>query len=145
MSVLAVDTDICPACLAELPAGYLFDHVAIDRAAGGDRALFARMQEAERREVVTTTLARGAGLHNLAQTLNWPYTHLQALLPDSHPESRQSQQADAEQLIRQLWEQGLQDTTISARTGLNPSKVGRIRKRLGLGTLPRRPWKPVTA
>ena len=129
--------DICPACLIELPAGYPFDHVAIDRAAGGDRALFVDMPSDLRREVVITALARGSSLYDLMQILNWPYSSLQSVLPDSHPESTQSQDIRSEQLIRQLWERGLQDVTISARTGLNPSKVGRIRKRLGLETLPR--------
>lgn len=127
--------DICPMCLVELPDGYPFDHVAIDRALAGDRDLFASMDADARREVVVTGLARGASLLDLVETLSWAYNTLQALLPDEHPESVASATARNERLIRELWEQALPDVTISARTGLNPSKIGRIRKRLGLATL----------
>lgn len=140
MTTLTLDVDICPACLTELPAGYPYDHVAIDRAGRGDRNLFTTMPTAERREVVIAALARGVRLTDLARTLNWTYTSLQSLLPDDHPESTRSHAERADRQVRELWEQGLQDVTIAARTGLNPSTVGRVRKRLGLRTLPRRRW-----
>jgi len=125
---------ICPACLSELPDDYPYDHVAIDRAVAGDRPLFVAMSTEERSEVVSTGLSRGATLLDLVNLLSWPFGQLQAVLPDEHPESTASRNARVEQQVRQLWAQGLRDVTISARTGLNPSKVGRVRKRLGLAT-----------
>lgn len=138
---------LCPACLTELPASYPYDHVAIDRAAGGDRTAFAAMSAGEKREVVVTGLAHGAALLDLSILLSWPYNRLQEVLPDGHPASRASQVAEVERLIRDLWEQNLLDVTIAARTGLNPSKIGRIRKRLGLPTRTKRSahWKSVPA
>lgn len=122
MTDLLIDTDICPACLVELPADYPFDHVAIDRAIAGDRAVFRALPEDEQREAVVTALARGTSLRDLAESLNLLIPHLQALLPDEHPESAASESARTERLIRELWAQGLQDVTIAARTGLNPQQ-----------------------
>jgi hypothetical protein len=129
--------DICPACLAQLAEDYPFDHVAVDRGVAGDRSVFAAMAGPERLEVVVTALSRGVTLLDLADRLAWPYHHLQEMLPPEHPESVESATATAEKIIRELWEQKLADVTISARTGYNPSKIGRIRKRLGLPTWPK--------
>lgn len=141
------DIVLCPACLTELSPDYALDHVAVDRALAGDRALFVALDRSHRSEVVVTGLARGITLLDLTKRLSWPYNQLQALLPDGHPESPVSQRIQVERLIRDLWEQDLLDVTIAARTGLNPSKIGRIRKRLGLPPRSKRSahWKAVPA
>jgi hypothetical protein len=131
------DIYLCPCCLAELPGDYRFDHVAIDRAVHGDHPLFAAMGTDERCEVVLTALARGTGLLELSMLFSWPVANLQGLLPDGHPLSRATEQARLEQVIREMWARGATDVVISVRTGWNPSKIGRIRRRLGLATLTR--------
>lgn len=137
--------ELCPSCLNELPAGYPYDHVAIDRALRGDRTTFAAMSTAERAETVITGLARGIDLGRLAHLLTWPYFVLQALLPDDHPNSHAAERARNEQAVRDLWAQNLPDVTIAARTGLNPSVVGRTRKRLGLPSVAGRGFRKVVA
>jgi hypothetical protein len=136
-AAMSEDPYLCPSCLAELPGDYPFDHVAIDRAVHGDRSLFAAMGTGERCEVILTALVRGTGLLELSTLLNWPIANLQELLPDGHPLSRAAEQSQLENVIRAMWARGATDVVISARTGWNPSKIGRIRKRLGLATLTR--------
>jgi hypothetical protein len=129
------DLDLCPSCLTELPVGYAFDHVAIDRVlAGAARDLFAAMTADERREVVLAGLSRGMTLMSLRDLLSWGYQHLQALLPDEHPDSKRSADARLERRIRQLWSQGITDAVIATELGCEPSKIGRFRRRMGLPT-----------
>ena len=128
------DADICPACLTLLPDGYQFDHVAVDRAISGDRTIFAAMTEPEKVDVVVTALSRGFTVSRLAKTLSWPYVRIQQLVPAGHPCSIAEKTARDEQKIRELWEKGLRDVDISAATGINPTQIGRTRKKLGLAT-----------
>jgi hypothetical protein len=128
-------TDLCPACLAELPADYPFDHVLIDRALSSQPHLFRTMSHSERTEVVLTGLARGRSLNGLAVGLSWPFAHIQALLPDEHPQSAKSQREALEKRVAELWSQGQSDSTIALRTGKNAAVIGRVRKDLGLASL----------
>jgi hypothetical protein len=127
---------VCPACLMQLPDGYPYDHVAIDRVLSGDRILFAAMSRAEKQQVVITGLARRRSLRDLTDQLTWPYAALQTLLPDEHPQSKAAESTRVEAQITELWHRRLSDVEICIRTGLNPGKIGRIRKRLGLPTVP---------
>lgn len=126
--------DLCPGCLIELADDYAFDHVAIDRVLAGDRDLFKAMKTAERLEVLLTAFTRGLTIKTLAEAIEWPYAWLQGLLPAEHPQSRESYLADAEQQIRDLYGRGQSDATIAAKTGINPTQIGRLRKKLGLPT-----------
>lgn len=122
-------TYLCPACLTELPDDYPFDHVAFDRALRGDRDLFAAMDTTTRGEVVATGLARGLTLMHISRALNWPYNRLEELLAGDPGGERARQ----EELIRQLWEQDLNDTAIAERIApLTASSVQKIRCRMGL-------------
>jgi hypothetical protein len=124
--------ELCAACLTELPAGYPYDHVAIDLALTGRRDLFKAMTAGERREVVLTGLARGLTLNIITTRLNWTYGRIQELLPADHPLSVTRQQPDLEQAIRELWAADLKDIEISLRIGQHVSVVGKVRKRLCL-------------
>jgi hypothetical protein len=42
--------------------------------------------------------------------------------------------ADLELMIREMWERGVPDIVIAVNAGCNPSKIGRIRAKLGLPT-----------
>jgi hypothetical protein len=140
--------DICPSCLTELPDGYPFDHVRIDKALGPITGpdLFRAMSKAERREVVLTALRRGVTMRALAERLNFRRDYVQGLLPDEHPESRMSNQVRLEEQIRTMWSKGDSDQVIALLTDWEPSKIGRTRQRLGLPTK-RKPadWKATWA
>jgi hypothetical protein len=138
-------TMLCPACLAELPADYPFDHVVIDRALTSQPERLATMRRQERREVLLTGLARGMTITALTRHFGWSTRQLRALLPADHFESevnaRKRHDAEREQLeatIRSLWEQRLPDTDIALRTGRTVYVVADVRRRLGLATLPSR-------
>lgn len=133
---------LCPACLTGMPADYPHDHVEIDRAAAGDRDLFARMDLGRRRETVIVALARGASLHDLSSRLRWPYPALRGYLPDEHPQSAVSEAAAVEPLVLAMWQKGRSDIAIAARVGCDPRNVGKIRQALGLPTLPSRRVRP---
>lgn len=61
--------ELCPTCLIELPAGYPFDHAAIDQALNCHpdwaRARFRALTLDDRGELVRIALARGAKLNAL--------------------------------------------------------------------------------
>lgn len=124
--------DLCAACLTELPAGYPYDHVAIDLALTGRRDLFEAMDAGERREVVLTGLGRKVSLWEISRRLDWPYGHLQELLPEDHPLSATRRQACLERQIREMWADDLKDVEIALRLGQHASVIGRVRKRLCL-------------
>lgn len=60
-------TELCPACLTELPADYPYDHVAIDQALAGRRIKLAN--DAERGEAVRIGVAHGMTLNQVALRL----------------------------------------------------------------------------
>jgi hypothetical protein len=132
------DLNICPACLMELPAGYRYDHVRIDRVLGGDRALWLAMRQPERREAVLTGIGRRVYPQRLAELLDISYHHVQGVLPDEHPQSRASFVAAAEEKVVRLWMAGATYSEISAASGLDPRTVTKVRHARGLPDRPRR-------
>jgi hypothetical protein len=119
--------DLCPACLAELPAGYDGDHVRIDRAIGGDIGLFRSMPVAEQAEVITTAISRGHTWHGLSQRFLIGAERLRAIA--GYPAD------DFDQQVRSLYDQGLSDITIAARLGVTPARIFKSRTRQKLPSL----------
>lgn len=133
------DPNLCPACLAELPEDYPYDHVRIDRALGGDLRLWSRMSRAERCEVVLTGIERRLDPRGLAEVLGLQYSYVQDVLPAEHPQSRESFLAQVEPQVAQMWADGATYVDITLATGLNERSVTRIRRSLNLPDRPRRP------
>jgi hypothetical protein len=132
---------LCPACLAELPDDYPYDHVVIDRVLTTQPELLSGMTRRERREVVVTGLTRGMSISALSVRLNRAVKYLRELLPADHPESaisnrnrRAAERAHLDVTVRDLWDKGLPDTDIALRTGTSVYVVGDTRRRLGLAT-----------
>jgi hypothetical protein len=125
---------MCPGCLAEIPVGYPYDHVGIDRVLSGDRALFDRMGVDEQAEAVAAGLARGMTLRDLATLLRASYLAIRALLPSEHPQSEASYLANLRRVVAEMYGRGQSDATIGAYLDINPTQVGRMRRELGLVT-----------
>lgn len=135
------DITLCPVCLTELPPGYDFDHVAIDRALDSDPDLLNAMDPAEQCEVVLTGLARGLTVTGIARRFGWSTGRVRALLPDEHPEStagarkrRAAQRRQLDQLVHDLAAQGLPDTEIALRTERSVYVITDTRRRLNLAS-----------
>lgn len=119
---------LCPLCLAELPADYPYDHVAVDLALAGNRAAWRGMLPDERAETVRTGIRRGRTPAQLATVLPISAQHITVLAGDAWT----GPTADQEQQVRDLWTQRCSDSAIAMRLGLSTGGVSKIRARLGL-------------
>lgn len=119
--------DLCPQCLTELPDGYPYDHVAIDRALNGQASLFRRMSTSEQAEVVRTGRTRRIGYTDMARLFMQPADRLRQLVGDTGPH-----RADFDAKVRALYNQVLPDGTIAVQLGVSYEKVRRSRQRQGL-------------
>lgn len=76
-------TSMCPACLADLPAGYPYDHVAIDEALGCHpdwaRPLYRALTVDERGELVRVALSRGFTINALTRRFGQSCARLRQL------------------------------------------------------------------
>jgi DNA-binding CsgD family transcriptional regulator len=122
---------LCPACLETLPAGYEFDHVAVDLALDDRPELFAGMSHDERAEVVRTGLARGLNATQMSRRFHTSVAQIHALLPEQDRPSLDDKQELLAQ-IRQLWEQDLTDSEIGLRLSKAPGTVNKLRARMKL-------------
>ena len=132
-------TTLCPACLADLPDDYAFDHVAIDRALTSQPELIDVMARPEQREVVVVGFTRGMTITCLTRHFRWTSTRIRNLLPVEHPESaanarrrQATERAALDATVRTLWDQGTPDTDIALRTGRSVYVIAGSRRRLGL-------------
>lgn len=123
--------DLCPRCLAELPAGYPYDHVAIDQALAGNRKVFSAMDDDERREVIQYARRTGMTDFAISARLHRSLASIRAIASDTPP-ARQPTKGVHDADIRELWTRGLSDRAIAARLGLGVSNVRRTRTRLQL-------------
>jgi hypothetical protein len=120
--------DLCPGCLAELPADYPFDHVRIDRALAGGRAMFRSMEADEQREVIRTGRERGLSDSAMARAFGLSHTGIHTLMGDER-------RTEVDDQVRVLWESEFNDSVIGMRLGIHPGTVNKIRTRLGLASL----------
>jgi hypothetical protein len=126
------EIDMCPNCLAELPAGYPYDHVAIDQALAGNRAVFDAMDDGERREVVEYARRIGMSDFAISTRLRCSVATVRNIAGAGKPPARQPAKGVHDTDVRELWSRGLSDRAIAARLGLFASNVYRIRTRLRL-------------
>jgi hypothetical protein len=127
-----MNVNLCPSCLADLPADYPYDHVETDQALTSRPDLFTRMDRVQRVDTVIAGLAKGMTLNQIALHFRWQHAHIQALLPDGHPQSTAAEKTWIEQQVRDLWGQDLSDSAIAIRIGRHPHAVCKIRARLKL-------------
>lgn len=120
---------LCPACLAELPPDYPYDHVRIDRAISGDADLFKSMPDDERREVITTGRERGLSDYAISKRLR------RASSADIAKIMGENTTEAVNQKVAEMWARGLGDYAISVNLGYHRSAVAKIRERLGLASL----------
>lgn len=142
MSIAAVraETQLCPSCLDELPAGYPYDHVLIDRALAGNRAAWFAMNDDERGETVRVGLAHGRTYTQLSNLLRRSATDLSRYAGDATPTF------DAQ--VKTLYTKGRNDTEIGLALGVHRRTVQTSRSRQQLpalyGPAGRRRWKQGT-
>jgi DNA-binding NarL/FixJ family response regulator len=122
---------LCPACLTELPAGYPYDHVAIDQALAGNRQVFSAMDDDERREVIQYGRRTGMTDFAISARLHRSLAFIRAVASGTPP-ARQPAKGAHDADIRELWARGLSDRAIAARLGFDVSNVRRTRTRLQL-------------
>jgi hypothetical protein len=127
---------LCPRCLTELPAGYPYDHVAVDYALAGNHAVYTAMGQAERREVVHAGRAQGLSDNAIGIRVGRNRTHIRRLM-GGRIKNRLSPErlAEIDEQVRTLWEQRLTDAAISRHVGVKGEQVVRSRYRQGLPAL----------
>lgn len=125
--------NLCPKCLASLPDGYEFDHVAIDYALAGNTAVLKRMPRTERRELVAWGRRLGLTDNVIAERVHRSTAEIHNWLVDQTPRPPRSAAIDPE--VKALWEQGLADRQIAARLSVGKSTVFQSRRRQGLAAL----------
>lgn len=123
--------EFCPSCLDELPDGYPFDHVAIDRALAGDSAIFGRMAADERRETITVGRRRGMTDSAIAVAINRSLEQVHRIMGEATRTST-GPKPKHDALVLKYWQHGLSDHQIAFRLGIARSTVGRTRARQGL-------------
>lgn len=135
--VLTGTATLCPSCLTELPPGYPYDHVAIDRALTGRPELFRTFSPAEQAETVKAGLTRRMSYNRLARLFHRSVAHLRDLAGDV-PASFDVQ-------VHQLYRRGHNDQEIAVSLGVHRKTVQTSRDRQGLAPLygpgGRRRWK----
>jgi hypothetical protein len=120
--------ELCPSCLTELPDGYAFDHVLIDRTLDGNPQHFRAMSLEERREVIRTGRARGLSDNAIAVRVGSTKLNIAALMGVDLS-------SQLNEKVAEYWAQGLSDQAISMQVGCHLSQVARVRRRLGLAAL----------
>lgn len=128
-SIATAATELCPACLTELPADYPYDHVAIDAALGGRRVKLAG--NAEKAEAVRIGMARGRSLTWVAARLRLTYTDARQL--DGVAELQQAALDHRDAEVARLAVAGHTAYTIANLTGYARATVHRSMERQGLG------------
>lgn len=121
--------NLCPSCLNVLPDDYRFDHVAIDKALAGNRAVYLAMPAEERHETLRTGLALGRNRAQLAELLHLAYSDVVAVVGHS---GKAEERAELEGEIRRLWQMQLSDGVIALHLGRTINSIYHIRRRLGL-------------
>lgn len=119
---------LCPACLAELPDEYPYDHVEIDRALAGQAALFRRMSPDQQAEVVRTGLARGRSYASMSRLFMRSVNALTAMVGDGARD-------EFDQQVRALHAREFSDQKIAVHLGISYDKARKSRVRQHLPAL----------
>lgn len=114
---------LCPGCATELPAGYPYDHVAIDRALAGQLTITGDT----RNEAIRVAERRGWARADIAAVLRCSHSHIADTL-GALPPSLDVQ-------VRRLHHAGKDDGVIAVALDVSRKTVAAARARLGLPAL----------